>query len=207
MVILISGRGSNMRALLEAGLPVRCVVSNNSAADGLSFARARGVSTHVVDHHKFPSRETFDTALAEIIDQYQPDLVALAGFMRILSVPFVNHYRGRLINIHPSLLPAFPGLDTHTRALHEGVRIHGCTAHFVTAQLDHGPVIIQAAVPVLADDTSETLSARVLAHEHQIYPQAARWFLQGQLTLVNDHVEIETTSHGQEVLYSPRIES
>lgn len=195
-----------MQALLEAGLSVGSVISNNPEAEGLSFARARGVSTHIVDHHAFFSREAFDTALAEIIDQYQPDLVALAGFMRILSSSFVNRYRGRLINIHPSLLPAFPGLNTHTRALQEGVRVHGCTVHFVTPQLDQGPIIIQAAVPVLAGDTSETLAARVLAQEHQIYPQAVRWFLQGQLTLVNDHVEIETTSHGQEVLYSPGIE-
>lgn len=206
VVILISGRGSNMQTLLEAGLPVAAVISNNPAAEGLMFAQARGIPTRIIDHHTFSDRKAFDTALAEAIDTYQPALVALAGFMRILSEAFVNHYQGRLINIHPSLLPTFPGLDTHTRALQEGVKIHGCTVHFVTSQLDHGPIIIQAAIPVLADDTPATLAARVLAQEHRIYPQAVRWFLEGQLKLVENRVETTTTSDCQEVLYSPGIE-
>ncbi|SFU77579.1 formyltetrahydrofolate-dependent phosphoribosylglycinamide formyltransferase [Nitrosomonas eutropha] len=205
MVILISGRGSNMQALLEAGLPVAAVISNNPTAEGLAFARERGIPAHAIDHHAFPDRKTFDSSLAEIIDSYQPHLIALAGFMRILSETFVDHYQGRLINIHPSLLPAFPGLDTHTRALQEGVKIHGCTVHFVTSQLDHGPIIIQAAVPVLANDTPATLGARVLTQEHRIYPQAASWFLQGQLTLIENRVETGTARNEQKVLCSPEI--
>lgn len=210
LVILISGRGSNMQALLEADLPAGpiTVISNNPAAEGLKFARTCGIPVQVIDHRAFPSREAFDTVLAEAIDAHRPDLIALAGFMRILSDRFVNHYRGKLVNIHPSLLPAFPGLNTHIRALQEGIKIHGCTVHFVTPQLDHGPAIIQAAVPVLAGDTHETLAARVLVQEHRIYPQAVRWFLQGRLTLADDQVEIEAegTDYGQEVLYSPGIE-
>lgn len=207
VVILISGRGSNMQALLEAGLPVAAVISNNPAAEGLLFAQSRGVPTQALNHRTFPDRKAFDTALATIIDAYQPDLVVLAGFMRILSEFFVDHYHGRLINIHPSLLPAFPGLDTHERALDAGVKIHGCTVHFVTSQLDHGPIIIQAAVPVLTGDTPATLSTRVLAQEHRIYPQAVRWFLQKQLTLTGNRVEILSVSEVQEVLCSPGINS
>lgn len=205
VVILISGRGSNMQALLEAGLPVAAVISNNPAAEGLLFAQSRGVPTQALNHRTFPDRKAFDTALAAIIDAYQPDLVVLAGFMRILSDFFVDHYHGRLINIHPSLLPAFPGLDTHERALDAGVKIHGCTVHFVTSQLDHGPIIIQAAVPVLTGDTPATLSTRVLAQEHRIYPQAVRWFLQKQLTLAGNRVEILSANEVQEVLCSPGI--
>ncbi len=209
LVILISGRGSNMQALLEADLPVESVtvISNNPAAEGLVLARARGIPTHTIDHRTFSSREAFDAALAEVIDACQPDLIALAGFMRILSDRFVNYYQGKLINIHPSLLPAFPGLDTHTRALQEGVKIHGCTVHLVTPELDRGPIIIQAAVPVLTGDTPETLAARVLVQEHRIYPQAVRWFLQERLMLVDGHVEIKTVNRGQDVLYSPGLES
>jgi phosphoribosylglycinamide formyltransferase-1 len=205
MVILISGRGSNMQALLEAGLPVAAVISNNPEAEGLMFAQARGIPTHALNHRTYSSRQDFDHALMEIIDTYQPVLVALAGFMRILSEPFVNHYQGRIINVHPSLLPVFPGLDTHARALQEGIKIHGCTVHFVTSKLDHGPIIIQAAVPVLANDTPETLAARVLAQEHRIYPQAARWFLQGQLILTENHVATITSSSSRNVLYSPEL--
>lgn len=206
VVILISGRGSNMQALVEAGLPVTAVISNNPAAEGLAFARTRNIPAHAINHRAFSDRVAFDAALTEAIDAYKPDLVVLAGFMRILSEPFVDHYQGRLINIHPSLLPAFTGLDTHQRALDEGVKIHGCTVHFVTSQLDHGPIIIQAAVPVLADDTPATLAARVLAQEHRIYPQAVRWFLQGQIVLAGNHIETKTAAGGQEVLYSPGIE-
>jgi phosphoribosylglycinamide formyltransferase 1 len=193
LVILISGRGSNMQAILDAGLSVEiaAVISNNPKAEGLAIARERGIKAVSLDHRKFPNRETFDSELAELIDGCSPDLIALAGFMRILSNWFVSHYRGRLINIHPSLLPAFPGLNTHERALQTGVKIHGCSVHFVTNQLDHGPIIIQAAVPVLAGDTAEALAARVLEHEHRIYPQAIRWFLAGKLKLRDNSVVID----------------
>jgi phosphoribosylglycinamide formyltransferase 1 len=185
LVILISGRGSNMQALLEAKLPCRiaAVVSNRADADGLAIAKAQGIPTMVVEHRKHADRESFDAALAQAIDAFDPDLVALAGFMRILGAGFVARYRGRLVNIHPSLLPAYGGLDTHARALKDGVKIHGCTVHFVTHDLDHGPIIIQAAVPVLHDDTEQTLAARVLSQEHRIYPQAISWLCQDQVKL------------------------
>ncbi|MBI3523491.1 MAG: phosphoribosylglycinamide formyltransferase [Betaproteobacteria bacterium] len=188
IVILISGRGSNLRALLDAGPPeFSCaVISNRPDAEGLAYARERNVATAVVDHCDYSSRTDFDAALAEAIDRYQPDLVVLAGFMRILGDAFVRRYQGRLLNIHPSLLPAFPGLRTHAQALAAGVKIHGCTVHFVTPALDCGPIVIQAAVPVLGDDTAEILAARVLEQEHRIYPQALRWFLAGRLTLTAD---------------------
>lgn len=188
IVILISGRGSNMEALLDARLPARiaAVISNNPAARGLVTARDRGIATAVVDHRAYPDRDGFDAALAAEIDRHSPDLVVLAGFMRILTEPFIGRYRGRLMNIHPSLLPAFPGLDTHRRALAAGARTHGCTVHFVTPQLDSGPIIVQAAVPVLPGDTEEKLAARVLAEEHRIYPQAVRWFCENRLRLGGD---------------------
>lgn len=181
LVVLISGRGSNLRALVEAGLPVAAVISNRPEAAGLAYAREHGIATRVVDHRQHASREAFDAALAEAIDRSAPRLVVLAGFMRILTAGFVAHYAGRLLNIHPSLLPAFPGLDTHARALAAGVKLHGCTVHFVTAELDHGPIVIQAAVPVLPDDDASRLAARVLAQEHVVYPRAVRWFLDGRL--------------------------
>ena len=183
IVILISGRGSNMQAILEARLPVRiaAVISNKPDAGGLETARSHGIPTRVVNHLDHNGREAFDAALAATIDEYAPDLVVLAGFMRILTASFVSRYTGRLLNIHPSLLPAFTGLDTHARALAEGVKIHGCTVHFVTNELDKGPIIVQAAVPVLPDDTEDTLAARVLEQEHKIYPQAVRWFAEGRL--------------------------
>jgi phosphoribosylglycinamide formyltransferase-1 len=185
IVILISGRGSNMQALLEANLPCRvaAVISNRADAQGLEIARMRGIATAVVSHKDFADRAAFDAALAAVIDAHQPDLIVLAGFMRILTTGFVERYAGRLINIHPSLLPAYPGIDTHQRALTDGVRIHGCTVHFVTPTLDHGPVIIQAAVPVLRDDTVQSLSARVLGEEHRVFPQAVRWLCRNQVWL------------------------
>lgn len=188
IVILISGRGSNMAALLAADLPLEivAVISNRPGAAGLALATARGVTAEVVDHQAHATREAFDQALAEAIDRHQPQLVVLAGFMRILTPAFIRHYEGRLLNIHPSLLPAFPGLNTHRQALQAGVRIHGCTVHFVTEQLDHGPIVAQAAVPVLPDDTEETLAARVLESEHRIYPEALRWWAEGRLTLQDD---------------------
>jgi phosphoribosylglycinamide formyltransferase-1 len=177
IVILISGRGSNMQSLLEAELPgeIVAVISNKSDAGGLAVARDHGIATAVVSHRDYADRAAFDAALAQVIDSYRADLVVLAGFMRILTDGFVEHYRGRLINIHPSLLPAYAGTHTHERALQDGVKIHGCTVHFVTPTLDAGPIIIQAAVPVLRDDTPASLSARVLHEEHRIYPQAVRW--------------------------------
>lgn len=186
IVILISGRGSNMEAILKAGIPIRAVISNDPAARGLATACSHGVATAVVDQRQFADRAAFDQALAAAVDGHRPDLVVLAGFMRILADAFVAHYRGRMINIHPSLLPAFPGLRTHRRALEAGVRVHGCTVHFVTSELDHGPIIIQAAVPVLPDDTEDALAARVLREEHLIYPQAVRWFCENRLTLTAD---------------------
>jgi phosphoribosylglycinamide formyltransferase-1 len=185
IVVLISGRGSNMQALVEAGLPVCAVISNQAQAKGLDFAKARGIATAVVEHRSFADRDAFDRALAREIDRFSPRLVVLAGFMRVLTASFVAHYEGRLLNIHPSLLPAFTGLHTHERALQAGVKLHGCTVHFVTAELDAGPIVIQAAVPVRAADTPETLAARVLRYEHVIYPRAVRWFLDGRVVIQN----------------------
>ena len=201
LVILISGRGSNMQAMVEAGLPVAAVISNRADAAGLAYAAGRGIATAIVPHRDYPTREAFDAALAQAIDGFRPDLVVLAGFMRILTEGFVLHYQGRLLNIHPSLLPAFPGLDTHARALAAGVKLHGCTVHFVTTELDHGPIVIQAAVPVLAHDDEARLAARVLAEEHRIYPQAARWFLDGKLVIESGVVRVKG-DHPQQ-LYAP----
>jgi phosphoribosylglycinamide formyltransferase-1 len=185
IVILISGRGSNMQALLEANLPctIAAVISNRADAEGLHAAQSHGIPTAVVAHKNFADRESFDAALARSIDVYHPDVVVLAGFMRILTAGFVNRYYGKLINIHPSLLPAYAGINTHARALHDGVKIHGCTVHFVTADLDHGPIIIQAAIPVAQDDTEHTLAERLLYQEHRVYPQAIRWLCQDQIEL------------------------
>ena len=182
-VILISGRGSNMQALLNAGLPVTwaVVISNRPEAAGLVFAAERGVATAVVDHKAHADRAAFDAALAAEIDRHTPDLVILAGFMRVLTEGFVRHYAGRLINIHPALLPAFPGLHTHERALQAGVKLHGCTVHYVTPEVDVGPIVAQAAVPVRDDDTPDSLAARVLAQEHVLYPQAVRWIAEGRV--------------------------
>jgi phosphoribosylglycinamide formyltransferase-1 len=191
VVILISGRGSNMQALLEAGVPVSAVISNRADAEGLAIAAARGVATRVVDHRRHSTREAFDEALAAEIERFAPRLVALAGFMRILTPAFVARFRERLLNIHPSLLPAFPGLHTHERALAAGVKVHGCTVHFVTSDLDHGPIVAQAAVPVRAGDDAAALAARVLKQEHVIYPRAVRWFLEGKLVLGNSGVHVK----------------
>lgn len=209
IVILISGRGSNMEAMIaarDAGqLPVNiaAVIANRPDAKGLETAAAAGIATRCLDHKAFAGREAFDTALAACIDEFVPDLVVLAGFMRILTPDFVRHYEGRLLNIHPSLLPAFPGLHTHQRALDEGVRVHGCTVHFVTAELDHGPVVIQAAVPVLDDDTEDSLSARILKQEHRIYPQAVRWFAEGRLQLDGMKVRVQGELAEPAALISP----
>jgi phosphoribosylglycinamide formyltransferase-1 len=191
IVILISGRGSNMQALIDAGVPVSAVISNRADAPGLAIAAARGIATRVVEHRRYATREDFDAALAAAIDGFAPRLVALAGFMRIFTPAFVARYRDRLLNIHPSLLPAFPGLHTHERALAAGVKVHGCTVHFVTAELDHGPIVVQAAVPVRAGDDAATLAARVLKQEHVVYPRAVRWFLEGKLALGNGVVRVK----------------
>jgi phosphoribosylglycinamide formyltransferase 1 len=191
VVILISGRGSNMQALLEAGIPVSAVISNRGEAEGLALAASRGIATRVVEHRRHATREAFDAALAAEIDRFAPRLVALAGFMRVLTPGFVARYRERLLNIHPSLLPAFPGLHTHERALAAGVKVHGCTVHFVTADLDHGPIVLQAAVPVRGGDDAVTLAARVLKQEHVIYPRAVRWFLEGKLALGNGVIRVQ----------------
>lgn len=196
IVILISGRGSNMEAIVRAQREqqwpcrIAAVISNRPDAAGLGFAATHGIATSVVENKAFPQREQFDAALSEEIDRHAPDLVVLAGFMRILTPGFVAHYANRLLNIHPSLLPSFPGLATHRQALDAGVKIHGATVHFVTAQLDHGPIVAQAAVPVLADDTEETLARRVLGQEHRIYPQAVRWFVENRLRVENGLVQI-----------------
>ncbi|RKF49234.1 phosphoribosylglycinamide formyltransferase [Paraburkholderia fungorum] len=189
LVILISGRGSNMEAIVRAcadegwAAQVAAVIANRPDAAGLAFAASHGIATAVVDHRQFPDRESFDTALAREIDSFAPDLVVLAGFMRVLTPGFVDRYAGRMLNVHPSLLPSFPGLKTHQQALDAGVRLHGASVHFVTSQLDHGPIVAQAAVPIEAGDTPAMLAERVLATEHIIYPRAVRWFVEGRLAL------------------------
>jgi phosphoribosylglycinamide formyltransferase-1 len=203
VVVLISGRGSNLQAMLDAGIPVSAVISNRADAAGLALAARRGIATAVVEHRAFASREAFEAALGAEIDRHAPKLVALAGFMRVLTPAFVARYAGRIVNIHPSLLPEFPGLDTHARALAAGARRHGCTVHFVTAQLDHGPIIAQASVPVAAGDTVDSLAARVLDEEHQLYPRAIRWFLDGLLELENGKVRVKG-GHAQ-MVHSARV--
>jgi len=190
-----------MEALLAAGLPVAAVISNRAGAKGLAVAREHGVATAVVEHAAFPDRESFDTALAKEVDRYSPRLVALAGFMRVLTPQFVARYAGRLLNIHPSLLPAFTGLHTHERAIAAGVKLHGCTVHFVTPELDCGPIVIQAALPVRAQDTPQELASRVLRQEHLVYPRAVRWFLDGKLVLRNGIVHVEGAD--AQLVFSP----
>ncbi len=204
VVVLISGRGSNLRALVEAALPVVAVVSNRPDAAGLGFAAERGIATAVVDHKAYADRDSFDTALANAVDAHAPDLVVLAGFMRVLTPGFVRRYAGRLMNVHPSLLPAFPGLDTHARALAAGSKLHGCSVHFVTEVLDQGPIVAQAAVPVLDDDSPETLAARVLRQEHRLLPAAVRWFLEGRMAINGARVRVrDTVAHADDTLAEP----
>ena len=184
LVILISGRGSNMQSIIRAidagelNAEIVAVISNRPDAAGLQTAAAAGIDTQLINHRDFDSREAFDIELARTIDQYQPDFVILAGFMRILTAEFVRHFAGKLINIHPSLLPKFKGLHTHQRAIEAGEQEHGASVHFVTAELDDGPVILQAKVPILADDTPESLAARVLIEEHKLYPDAIKLLIQ-----------------------------
>lgn len=191
IVILISGRGSNMQAIVDAqiaGARIAAVISNKADAEGLAWARERGIATASLNHKDFDGREAFDAALAGLIDAYAPDLVVLAGFMRILTPGFVGHYENRLLNIHPSLLPAFTGLHTHERAIAEGVKFAGCTVHFVTAELDHGPIVAQAVVPVRDDDDAAALAARILVEEHRLYPQAVADFVADRLTISGQRV-------------------
>ncbi|WP_028101810.1 phosphoribosylglycinamide formyltransferase [Pseudoduganella violaceinigra] len=197
IVILISGRGSNMEAVVRAAQaeqwPARiaAVISNKADAKGLEFAAAHGIPTAVVSNKDYPSREAFDAALQEVIDGFSPDLVVLAGFMRILTPGFVAHYENRMLNIHPSLLPLFPGLHTHEQALASGAATHGATVHFVTAELDHGPLVDQVSVPILPGDSADVLAARVLAQEHMMYPRAIRWFVEGRMKIEDGKVNID----------------
>ena len=196
-----------MRALVEAGLPmaVRAVVSNRPEAAGLEWAAARGIATRVVDHKAYPGREAFDAALGDVVEGTGADVILLAGFMRILTEGFIRRFPRKMLNIHPSLLPAFPGLHTHARALAAGVKVHGATVHVVTPALDSGPIVIQGAVPVLAGDTEAALAARVLEVEHRIYPQAVRWFLEGRLEFVGDDVvHVRGSGVAADAMISPR---
>jgi phosphoribosylglycinamide formyltransferase-1 len=195
-----------MRSIVEArtGLHVRAVISNRPDAAGLEWAREQGLAAHALDHRQYPSREAFDEALAAEIERRSPDYVILAGFMRIFTQGFVERFRNRIVNIHPSLLPAFPGLHTHRRALAEGVKVHGATVHFVTPELDHGPIIIQGAVPVMDDDTEDKLAMRVLAVEHRIYPEAVRWLVDDRVELGADgRVRVKDAGDPRPFLVSP----
>ena len=205
IVILISGRGSNMQAIFGAKLnaTIAAVVSNNPAARGLQVARDAGIETRVVNHRDFADRSGFDRSLGDTVAEYSPDLIVLAGFMRILTEEFIGRFNGRIMNIHPSLLPAFPGLKTHQRALDEGVKLHGCTVHFVTPTLDHGPIIIQSAVPVLPEDDEKRLAARVLEQEHVVYPIAICWFLDDQLAIEGNRVKLSADCRYTGSLISP----
>ena len=205
IVSLISGRGSNFEAIYNAAqakswdVRFTGLIANQPEAKGLEFAKSVGIPTAVIDHRAYPSREAFDRALMQQIDAFSADLVVLAGFMRILTPGFIKHYEGRMINIHPSLLPRFPGLHTHERALEAGDRVHGATVHFVSAGVDEGPIICQSEVPVLPTDTPSELAARVLKTEHQIYPLAVEWFIQGRLQITGNRVSV----HPPELQYIP----
>jgi phosphoribosylglycinamide formyltransferase-1 len=196
ITIVISGRGSNMAALIDAAIEGRIagaithVISNRPDAAGLHLARRHGIATSVVDHRAFASREAFDAALAETVDSGEPDLIVLAGFMRILGRAFVERYQGRMLNIHPSLLPAYPGTDTHARALADGATRHGCTVHFVTPEVDGGPIVAQAEVSLLPEDDARTLAARVLEQEHRLLPEVVGWFCTGRIALENGRVTV-----------------
>ncbi|MEC5208344.1 phosphoribosylglycinamide formyltransferase-1 [Vogesella perlucida] len=206
IVILISGRGSNMQAIVDAGIPgarIAAVIANRPDAAGLAWAAERGIATVGLDHKQFASRDAFDAQLAAEIDAFAPDLVVLAGFMRILTPAFTARYEGRMLNIHPSLLPSFPGLHTHQRAIDMGCKVAGCTVHFVTAELDHGPIVAQGVVPVLDDDTEAALAARVLQLEHQLYPQAVRQFVAGELQVNGSRVSGVAASEADASLMVP----
>lgn len=212
ITVLISGRGSNLGALLAAmregalGGTVTDVIANRAEAAGLALASAQGVRTHVVAHRAYAAREDFDAALATAIDACTPDLVVLAGFMRVLGADLVRRFAGRMINIHPSLLPAYPGLHTHRRALAEGTRIHGCTVHFVTPDVDVGPIVAQAAVPVLDGDDEDSLAARVLAAEHALLPAVVRWYCMDRLVVSGRRVHVRDSGVGPSgPLFAPAL--
>ena len=210
-VVLISGRGTNLSAILKAAAApdypaeIVAVISNKADATGLQLAQEANVATEVVPSMGVTDRDMYDQALLAAIDRHAPDLVILAGFMRILTPDFVSHYAGRMINIHPSLLPSFTGMHTHQRAIDAGVHVHGCTVHFVTAELDHGPMIAQAAVPVYADDDAAKLAARVLKEEHRIYPAAVRWFAEGRLKVMGQRVLLSDEPATPNVLTVPGL--
>lgn len=207
--ILISGRGSNMAALIRAAeaadypAEIACVVSNKADAPGLALAAAAGVPTAAISHRDHPDREAFDRAVSAELERHGVGFVVLAGFMRIFSPWFPMHWAGRLINIHPSLLPAFKGMHVQRQALDAGVRLSGCTAHLVTPDLDSGPIIAQAAVPVLSDDTEETLSARILRQEHRLYPLVVRWFAEGRIAVDGEKVAVNGVPPAATLLFSP----
>jgi len=208
IVVLISGSGSNLQAIIDAidcnkiNARIRAVISNKAQAYGLERAEKHNISTQIVDHKQFENREDFDQALQTVIDQYQPDLVVLAGFMRILTAPFVQHYYGKMLNIHPSLLPAYKGIHTHQRALDDDAKIHGVSIHFVTAELDGGPVIAQAQVAVHSDDDTTALAKRVLTQEHRIYPAVIKWFIEQRLVLVKGKVIFDDVALQQPIIYA-----
>ena len=212
VAILISGRGSNMAALIDAAkardfpAEIALVVSSRPAAEGLALAKSKSVATATIDHVAYKSREEFEAELAKQLAAAKIDIVCLAGFMRVLTADFVKQWKGRLLNVHPSLLPAFKGLDTHVRALDAGVKVHGCSVHFVVPELDSGPIVIQAAVPVLEGDDEEELAMRVLAAEHRIYPTALRLLAEGRLTIEGERVVVAgADGEGDRALVSPRI--
>jgi phosphoribosylglycinamide formyltransferase-1 len=208
--VLISGRGSNMQALLEAAAApdypaeIVCVISNRADAGGLQLAAAAGVTNRVIDHRSYVRREAFEAAVTATLEAAGVELVAHAGFMRIVSAGYIEHWWNRLINIHPSLLPAFPGLDTHARALQAGVKLHGCSVHFVRETVDQGPIIGQAAVPVLAGDDPDRLAARVLAAEHRLYPLCLKLVAEGKVTIEGERCSIEGEEAGDGILFNPR---
>ena len=209
VVILISGRGSNLRAILDATkqgqlpIDIRAVISNRPLAEGLEHARMAGIEAIAMDHSRYPDREAFDLALQKEIDRFTPGLVILAGYMRILSPGFVKHYLGRMLNIHPSLLPDYPGLDTHKRVLENGDSHHGASVHFVTTELDGGPVVLQVRVPILPGDTAESLAKRVLEQEHRIYCKAIKWFAEGRLKFENGHAWLDQKKLEKPCLFKP----
>lgn len=207
--VLISGRGTNLQALIDAcaeprfPAEIKLVIANRADAAGLQRATAAKIATAIIPHRPYPNREAFDAALTAALEKAGVELVCLAGFMRLLTASFVEHWRDRLINIHPSLLPAFPGLDTHARVLAEGVRFTGCTVHFVRTEMDHGPIIVQAAVPVLPTDDPGALAARVLTAEHQAYPLALRLVAEGRVTVNGDRTEIKGGAALDQILLNP----
>ncbi len=197
LVVLISGKGSNLQSIIDActsgqiNAEIKAVISNKPDAFGLKRAQQAGIPTHTIDHTQYPDRQSFDVALSRLIDEYQPGLVVLAGFMRILTAEFVNHYLGRMLNVHPSLLPNFQGLNTHQRAIESGLNQHGVSVHFVTPELDGGPVANRAKVKIESDDTAEKLAQRILEQEHEIYPETIGWFAQGRLKLENNQAILD----------------